>query len=218
MSDLEPLYFVGGLIRTSGEQSATPASNGDDRRAAPSHANCCPISAIESAVPMAVAMNLRPETSIRKLRALTSVPSGRVARESISKHPQQGLYSQLTICPSGLRTISFTRCITCFAVVGHVWQRYAFVVRACAFFEPPVRVMALSNACSGLSVYCCSLTECSGSQSSSNVTLYACQGFFLLIFCEDGKAENTVSLMPSMRSGVPRANVASLCKLATSHL
>jgi len=74
------------MFRTEGEQTAIPESNGDERRAAPSHANCCPVSAIESAVPIAVTINLRLEVLPSEIWALISVPSGRVARESTLKH------------------------------------------------------------------------------------------------------------------------------------
>lgn len=51
------------ISRIVGEQIAIPDSNGDERGPAPSHANCCPISTIESAVPAAVTRNLWPEFS-----------------------------------------------------------------------------------------------------------------------------------------------------------
>jgi hypothetical protein len=61
-----------------GEHVATPASNRGGQSAALSHANCCPISASESLVPMVVTMNLFPS-----IRASSSVPSGRLTKKTI---------------------------------------------------------------------------------------------------------------------------------------
>jgi hypothetical protein len=86
------------VLRTIGAQVATPDSNGDERRAAPSHANSWPISATEPAVPVAVTMNLLLGISFSEIHASISVPSDRVANESTSKALDhlKAIYSQFT--------------------------------------------------------------------------------------------------------------------------
>lgn len=70
------------MSRIAGEQIAIPDSDGDERRPAPSHANCCPISTIDSAVPAAVTWNLCPEFSASETWTASFVPSGKTAAQS----------------------------------------------------------------------------------------------------------------------------------------